>query len=65
MEWNTKTDEEITHAEKQACFYKYFVPNCQAYITYNININTNLANGTLIRQHSLELTLWIKKILTT
>ena len=34
-------------------FYKYFVPTCLAYLTHNININSNLANRTLVREHSL------------
>ena len=45
-------DEEII-AEKQTCFYEYFVPNGPAYLTHNINLNANLANGTLVREHSL------------
>ena len=47
------TDEQILYAEKQTCFYEYFVPNCPAYLTHNINLNANLANGTLVREHSL------------
>ena len=47
------TDEEIMCAEKQSCFYEYFVPNCPAYLTHNVNLNANLANGTLVREHSL------------
>ena len=48
-----QTDEEIMHVEKQACFYEYFVPNCPAYLVHNINLNASLANGTLVREHSL------------
>ena len=47
------TDEQILYAEKQTCFYEYFVPNGPAYLTHNINLNANLANGTLVREHSL------------
>ena len=47
------TDEKILHGEKQTCFYEYFVPNCPAYLTRNINLNANLANGTIERDHSL------------
>ena len=46
------TGDEIMHAEKQACFYEYFVPDCPAYLTHNINLNTNLANGTLLTENS-------------
>ena len=37
------------HIEKQTCFYEYFVPDCREYLTYNINLNANLANETLVR----------------
>ena len=47
------TDEQILYAENQSYFYEYFVPNCPAYLTHNINLNANLANGTLVREHSL------------
>ncbi len=47
------TDEQILYAEKQTCFYEYFVPNGPAYLTHNINLNANLANGALVREHSL------------
>ena len=47
------TDEQILYAVKQTCFYEYFVPNDPAYFTHNINLNANLANGTLVREHSL------------
>jgi hypothetical protein len=39
-------------AEIDACFYEYFIPNCRAYLTSNINLNANLANGTLMREHA-------------
>lgn len=47
-----QTDEEILCAEKQSCFYEYFVLNCPAYFTHDINLNANLTNGTLEREHS-------------
>ena len=40
-------------AEKQTREYEYLVPNILAYLTHNINLIANLANGTLIREHSL------------
>ena len=51
------------HVEKQACFNEYFVPNCPAYLTHNINLNANLANGTLIREHCLALNFLMKNLL--
>jgi len=47
------TNEEILEAKKQTCFYKYCVPMCPVYLTHNINIDANLANGTPIKEHSL------------
>ncbi len=46
-------DEQILYAENQTCFYEYFVPNCPAYLTHNINLNAHLANGTLVKEYSL------------
>jgi len=61
--WSEKpqTDEEIMHVEKQACFYEYFVHNCPAYLTHNINLNANLANGTLVREHSFAFNFFNEK----
>ncbi len=42
-----------TWIQNQTCFCEYFVPNCPAYLTHNINLNAHLANGTLVREHSL------------
>jgi hypothetical protein len=39
-----QTDEETVHAAKEACFYEYFVSDCLAYLTHNINLSANLAN---------------------
>ena len=30
------------------------IPNCPEYLTHKINLNANLANGSLVREHSLE-----------
>ena len=51
----TKMDEEILYAEKQTCFYDYFVPNYLPYLTltHKINLDAHLANGTLVRDHSV------------
>jgi hypothetical protein len=48
-----KSDDALDEAEKQNCFYEFFVPMCPAYLTYNINLSNDLANGTLVREHSL------------
>ena len=53
MEWPAKHNEQIFYEEKQTRFYKYFVPNCLAYLTHYMNLNAHLANGTLVREHSL------------
>ena len=53
MERKPHTDAALQEAEKQNCFYELFVPMSPAYLTYNINLLNDLANGTLIRQHSL------------
>jgi hypothetical protein len=47
------SDESLQEAEKQACFYQYFVPHCPAYLTYNLNLLNELANQTLVCKHSL------------
>lgn len=48
-----RSDELLREAEKQACFYEYFVPHGPAYLTNNLNLLNELANGTLVREHSL------------
>ena len=35
-------------------FWQYFIPNAPAYLTYNLNTNLCLANGTKIHLHSLS-----------
>ena len=56
---NDSVSQEFTHKEtstlckKTKCFYEYFVPNCLAYLTQKINLNSHLANGALVREHSL------------
>ncbi len=37
------------------CFWQYFVPGVDAYLTYNMNPVLGLANGTPIQLHSLTL----------
>ena len=53
--WNgmPRTSDAIDEAEKQSCFYETFVPMCPAYLTNNLNLSNDLANGTLVREHSL------------
>jgi hypothetical protein len=48
-----RSDEDMTEAQKQNCFYEMFVPMAPAYLTYNINLHNDLANGSMIRLHSL------------
>jgi len=47
------TDEEMREAEQQNCFWEYYVQNCPAYLTHNVNLNAGLANGTSVKEHSL------------
>eukprot|EP00956_Cyclotella_meneghiniana_P013072 scaffold18715_cov36-Cyclotella_meneghiniana.AAC.1 len=53
--WKGRPQNEgaLKHAEGQNCFYEYFVPNAPAYLSYNVNLTNDLANGTLVREHSL------------
>jgi hypothetical protein len=48
-----RSDNALNEAEKQCCFYELFIPMCPAYLTYNINLSNDLANGTLVREHFL------------
>jgi len=49
------TEEKLHEAEKENCFWEYFVPMAPAYLNYNINVEEGLANGTLVRLHSLSM----------
>jgi hypothetical protein len=39
--------------EEEAFFWQYFVPGADAFITFNINAELGLANGTPVKCHSL------------
>jgi hypothetical protein len=54
-QWKGKprTNKGINEAEQQTCFYEYFVPKGPAYLVHNLNLDSDLANGTSIREHSL------------
>jgi hypothetical protein len=39
--------------QKQNVFYELFIPMCPAYLTHNINLSNDLANGTKISEHLL------------
>jgi hypothetical protein len=47
-----RCDEALREAEQQSCFYELFVPAGPGYISHNINLCNDLANGTEIREHS-------------
>ena len=48
-----RTNEALLNAEQQSCFYEQFTPMAPAYLTNNLNVHNDLANGTLVRLHSL------------
>ena len=48
-----RNEDALRHAEQQNCFYEYFVPRAPAYLSYNMNLLNELANGTLGSEHSL------------
>ncbi|KAL7530754.1 hypothetical protein ACHAXR_003654 [Thalassiosira sp. AJA248-18] len=54
--WQGKpsTPQQIEEAEKETCFWEYFVPMAPAYLTYNLNTDNDLANGSEVRLHSLS-----------
>ncbi|KAL7523372.1 hypothetical protein ACHAWF_000494, partial [Thalassiosira exigua] len=53
--WQGKptTDEQMEKVERESCFWEYFVPQAPAYLSFNLNTNLDLANGTEVRLHSL------------
>jgi len=56
--WQGKpaTAKQIDEAQKETCFWEYFMLMAPAYLTYNLNTDMGLVNGTDIRQHSLAFT---------
>ncbi len=54
--WKGKpsTERQVEEAEKETCFWEYFVPMAPGYLTYNLNTERDLANGAEIRLHSLS-----------
>jgi len=47
---------QTEEAQKEVCFWEYFVPKAPAYLTYNLNVSQNLANGTEVVEDSLSFT---------
>ena len=54
-QWKRKPrcDEALRDAEQQSCFYELFVPAGPGYLSHHINLCNDLANRTMIREHSL------------
>ena len=48
------TPQQLDAALNEVCFCEYFVPMALFYLTYNLNVKNKLANGTLVRGHSLS-----------
>ena len=48
-----RCDEALRDAEQQSCFYELFVPAGPGYLSHHINLCNDLANRTMIREHSL------------
>ena len=56
MNWRNKPTSDFREAEivhSDPCFWEYFVPGGDAFLTYNVNNNLGLANGSPIKLHSL------------
>ncbi|KAL7549323.1 hypothetical protein ACHAWF_017111 [Thalassiosira exigua] len=56
ISWKGKppTERQVSEAEKETCFWEYFVPMATGYLTHNLNTERELANGTEICLHSLS-----------
>eukprot|EP00574_Skeletonema_japonicum_P005934 CAMPEP_0201715830 /NCGR_PEP_ID=MMETSP0593-20130828/1925_1 /ASSEMBLY_ACC=CAM_ASM_000672 /TAXON_ID=267983 /ORGANISM="Skeletonema japonicum, Strain CCMP2506" /LENGTH=276 /DNA_ID=CAMNT_0048205439 /DNA_START=459 /DNA_END=1289 /DNA_ORIENTATION=+ len=55
IKWNgmPRSEEEVTNAESQACFWECFVSRAPSYINHNLCTLNDLANGTPCVQDSL------------
>jgi len=54
--WDNKPTNAhaLEEAQDEPCFWEYFVPRAPAFLTTNINVNNDLANGTEVRMDSLS-----------
>ena len=53
MEWHAKYKWTYIVCRKPNVFLWILDPKFHSILTHNINLNANLANGTLVREHSL------------
>jgi len=53
-EGRPNSPRQIEEAEKEMCFWEYYVPKAPAYVTVNINVARGIANGTEVREDSLS-----------
>ena len=54
-QWENKpAPSQLDTIQEEACFWEYFVPMAPYYLTYNINVDSDLDNGNILRGHSLS-----------
>ena len=56
ISWRNKPADVLRTAEitdSDPCFWEYFVPGAEAFLTHNVNNELGLANGTAVKLHSL------------
>lgn len=54
--WENKPSKEHYHeAMQDPCFYEYFVPGCDGFVTNNISKALHIVNGKKVRYHSLRM----------
>ena len=49
-----KSDQNLARVLAEACFWELFVPGALAFLTFNLNTDLGLANGTKIKYHSVS-----------
>lgn len=56
QKWQNKPGPDHWHSALQdPCFYEYFVPGCNGFITKNISKSLHVVNGMKIKYHSLKM----------
>ncbi len=56
VSWNNKPNvgEQQAIIENNGCFWETFVPEANAFLTYNVNNSLGLANGSPVSMHSMS-----------
>lgn len=57
VSWRGKPQQETQQSRakhKEPCFWEYYVEGALGYINKNVNIDIRLANGTMMRYHSIS-----------